>query len=79
MHVLEKIRELIDAAFPTRTIYYQKHYEIVKRLLHEDSTYDSLSSLQKAFSKVQGSFLSADWNYFKTVYLFSDLQIWTQF
>lgn len=76
---IEKIRELIDAAFPTRTIYYQKHYEIVKRLLHEDSTYDSLSSLQKAFSKVQGSFLSADWNYFKTVYLFSDLQIWTQF
>lgn len=76
---IENIKELVINAFPTRTIYYQKHYDIVSQLLHKEIVYDSLISLQKAFIKIQESFLSADWNYFKTVYLFSDLQIWTQF
>lgn len=79
LKTIENIQKLVVIAFPTRTIYYQKHYNIVNLLLHEDVIYGSLISLQKAFIKVQESFLSSNWNYFKTVYLFSDLQIWTQF
>lgn len=76
MYSLEKI---ITSAFPIRTQYYQKHYSIVSQLLQDGTSYESLQALQKAFTNRQESFLSSDWEYFKTVYLFSDLQIWTQF
>lgn len=79
MMIIDSLENIITSAFPTRTQYYQKHYSIVRRLLQDETSYKSLQSLQNAFTNRQELYLSSDWEYFKTVYLFSDLQIWTQF
>ncbi len=77
--MIDDLDEVANNSFSIRREYYKKHYSLVRQLFHEDTLYPSLHSMQRAFETRKPSYLSANWESFKSVYLFSDLQIWTQF
>lgn len=77
--VMDKICDMTKNCSFTRQRYYQKHYTITRQLMLEESPYSSLQSMQESFARVLPEYLSNNWKYFMSVYLFSDLQIWTQF
>lgn len=76
---MDDLYKLASNCSSTRKMYYQKHYTITRQLLQEEPTYPSLQSMQTAFVQIAPEYLSNNWKYFMSVYLFSDLQIWTQF
>lgn len=76
---LDAAKCLVSRVSLTRAPYYQEHYKVVHDIMTGKSAYKSLQDLQAAFSVMRPSFLSPNWNYFKKVYLFSDLQIWSDF
>ncbi len=76
--MIDSLLNVVDSAFQTRRRYYKEHYRIVSQLIHDNCTYESLHAMQDAFSLIRSTFLSSDWEYYKRVYLFSELQIWTQ-
>ena len=79
LDTLKKVESLIPMISATRGRYYQKYYETLKKVMCDESLYNSLQSMQDAFAELQQSYLSPNWDYFKMVYLFSDLQIWSDF
>lgn len=79
LDTLKNVDSLIPMISATRGRYYQKYYETLNKVMCADSLYNSLQSMQDAFAKLQQSYLSPNWDYFKMVYLFSDLQIWSDF
>lgn len=79
LDTLKKVESLIPMISATRDRYYQKYYETIKKVMCDESLYNSLQSMQDAFAELQQSYLSPNWDYFKMVYLFSDLQIWSDF
>lgn len=79
LDTLKNVESLIPMISATRGRYYQKYYDTLKKVMCDDSLYNSLQSMQDAFAKFQQSYLSPNWDYFKMVYLFSDLQIWSDF
>ena len=79
LDILNNVEKLIPLISVTRGRYYLKYYEILKAVMCDDSLYNSLQSMQHAFAEHQQSYLSPNWDYFKMVYLVSDLQIWSDF
>ena len=77
--VMDKIYDMTKNCSFTRQRYYQKHHTITRQLMLEESPYSSLQSMQESFARVLPEYLSNNWKYYMSVYLFSDLQIWTQF
>ena len=57
----------------------QEYYKIISQVMHDEQKYNTFQELQCAFAELRETFLSPNWGYFKTVYLFSDLQVWTDF
>lgn len=78
-NVMDKIGDMTNNCSFMRQSYYQKHYTITRQLILEELPYSSLQSMQESFAQVAPKYLSNNWKYFMSVYLFSDLQIWTQF
>lgn len=76
--LLEEVNEFVPQISRNLEKYYKKHYALVMELLRE-ADYKSIHHLQSVFSNRAPIYLSAIWGKFKPVYLFSDLQIWTQF
>ena len=79
LSILRDIESLVPMISITRSQYYQKYYEVLKKMMCYDTQYKSLQNMQQTFIECQQIFLSPNWDYFKTVYLFSDLQIWSDF
>lgn len=77
--VMDKICDMTKNCSFTRQRYYQKHHTITRQLMLEESPYSSLQSMQESFARIAPEYLSNNWKYYMSVYLFSDLQIWTQF
>lgn len=77
--VMDKLSEMVTNCSFTRQRYYQKHFIISRQLMQEESAHSSLQSMQESFAQVAPEYLSNNWKYYMSVYLFSDLQIWTQF
>lgn len=79
LDLLNQIEQFIPLISPTRKVYYKRYYVILKKIMNEDEKYLSLQKVQDVFSALETNYLSQNWEYFKTVYLFSDLQIWSDF
>jgi nicotinamide riboside kinase len=63
---------------PNLTRYYSMHYNLLRYIL-ENECCTSLQEIQQKFEEKQPVYLSPVWIKFKKGYLFSDLQIWTEF
>lgn len=79
LEMMKSIENLVPHISSTRCRYYQEYYKIISQVMHDEQKYDTLQELQCAFAELRETFLSPNWGYFKTVYLFSDLQVWTDF
>lgn len=53
------------------------HYKILHTILTKED-FIELYEMQQKFENMQPLYLSPIWKKFKKVYLFSDLQIWTE-
>ncbi len=78
LHLLGELKEFVSQISKNMEKYYEKHYTLTISLLQEKH-YTSILDLQADFCHRIPEYISAIWNKFKPVYLFSDLQIWTQF
>ena len=76
---MDKLSKMATNCSFTRQRYYQKHYDITRELMQEEPAYSTLQSMQESFAQMAPKYLSNNWKYYMSVYLFSDLQIWTQF
>ena len=77
LQILSDAEKYINFVSVNITKYYQKHYEILHTIFIKDDHME-LSEMQHRFEIMQPSYLSSIWKKFKKVYLFSDLQIWTE-
>ena len=77
LQILSDAEKYINFVSVNITKYYQMHYEILHTIFIKEDHMD-LSEMQHRFEIMQPSYLSSIWKKFKKVYLFSDLQIWTE-
>lgn len=75
---IKQIEEYTSKISPNIKEYYIHHYQLVITLLQKNR-YISFPQLINDFNQMCPEYNSIIWNKFKFVYLFSDLQIWTQF
>lgn len=78
MSQLADIGKYTDSVSSCLTKYYRMHYKLLFHIL-ENKQCKNLSEIQQEFEQAQPIFLSPIWEKFKKAYLFSDLQIWTEF
>ncbi len=75
---LKEIQTLIPNVSQINMQYYSEHHKTILDLLC-NREFKSIKDLQVTFEKKKTTYLSSLWERFKQVYLFSDLQVWTQF
>lgn len=78
LHLFYELKEFVPQISKNIDKYYEKHYSLTISLL-QNKHYTSILDLQADFCHRIPEYISTIWNKFKPVYLFSDLQIWTQF
>ncbi|MBF0650420.1 ATP-binding protein [Dysgonomonas sp. GY75] len=75
---LIEIGKYTDQVSSNITKYYNKHYNLLLYILENEDCIN-LQEIQQKFEEKQSVYLSPIWTKFKKGYLFSDLQIWTEF
>lgn len=74
--VLEPLTKLEGQINNKLTTFYKRHFELTLELINQNDKL-SYSEMCEQFQKKQPRYLSIVWDKFKPVYLFTDLQIWT--
>lgn len=74
--VLEPLKKFEGQINNKLSVFYKKHYELTLELLNKNDPLDYIK-LCSFFHEQQPRYLNAVWDKFKPVYLFTDLQIWT--
>ena len=77
LQILSDAKKYIDCVAPNIAKYYLMHYKILHTILTKED-FIELYEMQQKFENMQPLYLSPIWKKFKKVYLFSDLQIWTE-